>query len=246
MNNQEAKLILQGYRPDGRDASDPFFAEALEQVRRDPELEKWFKEETALNSRIQARIESAIPVPSGLKSELLALRKTVQPAPWWLQPMKLAAVAVALISLGVILLLVPQRPNQLDSFRDTMARSSLQTQEHVAFESHDLASIRQWLQRRNLETNFDLPSTLQSGVAQGCRVVDWNGHRATMICFMVNGQHMDLFVMDGSALPNFPQNGGPQFAGADGLMTATWASGGKVYLLTGQNKAALQKLLQQT
>ena len=29
MNHQEAKLILQAYHPDGQDASDPFFAEAL-------------------------------------------------------------------------------------------------------------------------------------------------------------------------------------------------------------------------
>src|SRR5258706_136048 len=40
MNNQEAKLILQAYRCGGQDASDPLFAEALEQARRDPELAK--------------------------------------------------------------------------------------------------------------------------------------------------------------------------------------------------------------
>ena len=44
MNNQEAKLILQAYRPGGRDTFDPLFAEALEQARRDPELQKWFAE----------------------------------------------------------------------------------------------------------------------------------------------------------------------------------------------------------
>ena len=110
MNNQEAKLILQAYRPNGQDASDPFFAEALEQVHRDPELKKWFEEETIINSRIQARLQTAIPFPPSLKSELLALQKTVQPVSWWFQPMKLAAVALILASLGAILLLIPQRP----------------------------------------------------------------------------------------------------------------------------------------
>ncbi len=246
MNNQEAKLILQAYRPNGQDASDPFFAEALDQTRRDPELEKWFAEETALNTRIQARLETTIPVPPGLKSELLALRKTVRPVPWWTEPMKLAAAAVILLSLGAIFFLLRQRPAQVASFRETMARSSAQTQEHVAFESHDLAKIQQWLQGRSMQTNFDLPAALQAGIAQGCRVVNWNGRQATMICFMVNGKHMDLFVMDRAGLPDFPANGAPQFASANGLITAMWAGGQKVYLLTGQNKELLQKVLQQT
>ena len=246
MNNQEAKLILQAYRPNGQDASNPFFAEALEQVRQDPELQKWFAEETSLNSRIQTRLQSAIPVPPGLKSELLALQKTVRPTPWWLQPMKLAAIALVLASLGAILLIIPQQPAQLASFRDTMARSSLQTQGHVEFESHDIASIQQWLQRKGVQTNFNLPATLPGADAQGCRVVDWNGHHATMICFIVNGEHMDLFVMDRAGLPDFPENGTPQFAMAANLMTATWAGNGKVYLLTGRNKADLQKILQHT
>jgi hypothetical protein len=248
MNNQEAKLILQAYRPNGQDASDPFFADALEQVQRDPELKKWFADETVLNGRIQTRLQAAIPVPPGLKSDLLALRKTVRPAPWWFQPMKLAAVALVLASLGAILLLVPQRPTQVASFRDTMVHSSQQTQEHVAFQSHDIASIQKWLQSQNMQTNFDLPATLQAGAgtAQGCRVVDWHGHQATMICFIVNGEHMDLFVMDRMGLPDFPENGAPQFASAGGTMTAMWADDGKVYLLTGENGAVLQKILQHT
>jgi len=40
MNNQEAKFILAAYRPGGQDASDPLFAEALEQVRRDPDWQR--------------------------------------------------------------------------------------------------------------------------------------------------------------------------------------------------------------
>ncbi len=42
MNNQEAKLILQAYRLGGQDAADPLFQEVLEQLKRDPDLAKWF------------------------------------------------------------------------------------------------------------------------------------------------------------------------------------------------------------
>lgn len=246
MNNQEAKLILQAYRADGQDAADPFFSKALEQARQDPELQKWFVEENALNTRLQARLEAAVPVPSGLKADLLALRKAVRSAPRWFQPMKLAAAAVILFSLGAVFLLVLPKPAPLASFRETMARSSAQTQEHVAFESHDFAKIQQWLKSRNMDADFNLPAMLRGGSPQGCKVVDWNGRKATMICFFVNGEHMDLFVMDRAGLPDIPGNNTPQFAKAGGLMTAVWASGQKVYLLTGPSKELLQKALQPT
>lgn len=246
MNNQEAKLILQAYRTNGEDAPDPMFAEALEQARRDPELQKWFAQENALNTRIQTRLESAIPVPRGLKSELLALRKTVRPDPWWFQPMKLAAMAAALLVLAGLYFMLPRKPAELVSFRETMARRSARMQDHVSFPSHDLAQIQQWLQGQNLQTNFDLPALLQAGTVQGCRVMNWHGHKATMICFMLNGEHLDLFVMERTGLPEFPDNNTPQFAKAGGLMTAMWANGEKVYLLTAKNKEVLQKVLQPT
>lgn len=246
MNNQEAQLILKAYRCGGQDASDPLFAEALEQVRRDPELQKWFAEEHALDARIQASLQTAVPIPRGLKSNLLALRKIDRPAPWWwFQPMKLAAAAAVLLFLGLAaFFLLPQKSAQLASFRDTMARYSVQQQGHVTFESHDLAKIQQWLQDRGMETKFELPATLPGNSAQGCRVVDWNGRKATMICFVLDGgEHMDLFVMDRAGLPDFPEAGSPQFAEAPGLMTATWVRGDKVYLLTGDDKEVLQKFL---
>ena len=245
MNNQEAKLILQAYRPGGQDASDPFFAEALEQSRRDPELHAWFAEENILNTRLQARLETAVPIPPGLKSSLLALRKTTRIEPWWFQPMKFAAAAGVLLTAGLaIYFLFLQTPRQLASFRAAMASNSAQTQEHVEFESHDMSKIQQWLQSRNLDARINLPASLQGGTPQGCKVVDWNGRKVTMVCFFLNGKHMDLFVMDRTALPNFPENGVPQFAKVDGLMTAMWADDKKVYLLAGENKVTLQKVFQ--
>ena len=161
--------------------------------------------------------------------------------------MNLAAAAAILLVTGCLLLLFSGKSSSVASFRETMARSSLQTEGHVVFASHELASIQQWLQDRGMDSHLDLPTMLQSGTPQGCRVVDWNGHKATMVCFRLqDGQHMDLFIMDSTSLPNFPNNGSPQFASADGLMTAMWAKGGKLYLLTGQSQDDLKKVLQPT
>jgi hypothetical protein len=160
--------------------------------------------------------------------------------------MKLAAAAAVLLLLGLAAFLFsPKETAQLASFRETMARYSMQQQGHVAYESHDMAKIQQWLQDRGVETKIELPATLPGKSAQGCRVVDWNGRKATMLCFVLDGEHLDLFVMDRAGLPDLPEGGAPQFAEANGLMTATWVKGDKVYLLADNNKKSLQKLLQQ-
>ncbi len=100
MNNLEAKLILQAYRPSGEDSSDPFFREALEQVERDPELKKWFANEMAWDANLRSRFETALPVPRNLKANLLALQKLERPIPWWLNLARLTA-ATAMIVLAV-------------------------------------------------------------------------------------------------------------------------------------------------
>ena len=38
MDNQTAKKILSAYRPDGTDATDPVFQDALAQCERDPQM----------------------------------------------------------------------------------------------------------------------------------------------------------------------------------------------------------------
>ena len=244
MNNQEAKLILQAYRPGGGDASDPLFAEALEQVRHDPEMQKWFADAQALDARIQSKLKPGVVVPPDLKASLLALRKIIRPAPWWRQPRKLAAIAATLLLLtGTTFVLLPGRPQPLGLFCEKMVRYSRQEHGHTSFESPDITKIQKWLHDRNIDANFELPVGLQGRPAEGCRVIDWDGHKGVMICFVLEGgEHLDFFVMDRTGLPGLPENSPPQFVSAGGLMTATWTVSGKVYCLTGEgDKKSLEK-----
>lgn len=55
MDNREARFVLNAYRPGGQDAGDPRFAEALEQARRDPVLERWFSESLAFDAAMAER-----------------------------------------------------------------------------------------------------------------------------------------------------------------------------------------------
>jgi len=92
MNNQEAKFILAAYRPGGQDASDPLFAEALEQVRRDPELATWFEAEQHFDAAMSEKLKGE-PVPPELRANILAARKIVRPS-HWLRPRAWMAAAV--------------------------------------------------------------------------------------------------------------------------------------------------------
>jgi hypothetical protein len=51
MTNESAKFLLSAYRPNGTDAHDPVFKEALEQAPCDPELATWFRGRPSLLGR---------------------------------------------------------------------------------------------------------------------------------------------------------------------------------------------------
>jgi uncharacterized membrane protein YbaN (DUF454 family) len=248
MNNQEAKLILQAYRPGGQDASDPMFAEALEQARRDPELQKWFAEECAYDARIQSKLKEAIPIPPDLKASLLAQRKIVRPAAWWRQPMwQTTAVAAALVLLAslTVFWLRPSGQPQFAAFRQAMVRNSLREANHVSFMAQDMTQARDWLKTQNVSGDFDLPAALRGGMLHGCKVIDWHRQKVTMLCFMSSGGgHVDLFVVNCTHFRDFTPRPTAQFARSDGLTTAVWCNGDKTYLLAAHlNEQQVRKIL---
>lgn len=247
MNHLEAKLILQAYRPSGDDASDPFFREALEQVGRDPELQKWFANEMAWDANLRLRLETALPVPRNLKANLLALQKLERPTPWWVNLVRLtAATAMIALIVFVCILFTQPREKSLDAFRQVMTACSLQHHEHVTFEVNDLSKIQAWLQSKGAAANFDLPPEIQAVGVQGCKVIDWNNQKVTMICFFSKekGEHLDLFIVNNPNGSILPKAQAPRFVRKNGLMTASWSKNDNFYLLTGENAQAVRDAMQ--
>src|SRR5687767_3141877 len=121
MTNQEAKFILQAYRHNGADATDPQFAAALEQARRDPELAKWFEEERVFDGVISAKVKT-VPVPRDLKANILASRKVIEPASFSPRRTWMAAAAVFFVLLGISALMFWKAADpQFATFRNDMA-----------------------------------------------------------------------------------------------------------------------------
>ena len=76
MTNEDAKFLLSAYRPNGADAQDPFFEEALERAQCDPEVAIWFRDEQNFDQIISSKLRSIAP-PSNVEAAILAgLRNT--------------------------------------------------------------------------------------------------------------------------------------------------------------------------
>ncbi|HWA28266.1 MAG TPA: hypothetical protein VG734_21620 [Lacunisphaera sp.] len=71
MNQDEAKLLLSAYRPNGSDALDPVLREALRCAERDPALGNWFAAQCAFDAAMARRLRQ-VPPPPGLRDQLRA------------------------------------------------------------------------------------------------------------------------------------------------------------------------------
>ena len=241
MTNEEAKFILRAYRLGGQDASDPQFQEALEHLKRDPELARWFSEEQKLDSRLQAKILEASSVPPGLKTNLLALQKIIRPSPWWKRPAWVAAAAasMALLLTAAALWFGPLSREGFSDFHSFVASIAAGKFERLDLNTRDLVEVRQWLQNRSAPADFLLPPGLNGMPSLGCRVLDWNGRKVSFVCFeLENNQMAHLFVIDRTALRGAPAIDKPAVAtAAGGVTTASWSDARRVYVLASLHDA---------
>lgn len=247
MNNEEAKLILQAYRSGGQDAGDPQFREALEQVQRDPELARWFANEQALDSRISAKLKASITPPVHLKSQLLAQRKIVRPIVWWRKPAWQLAAA-ACLALLVTVAAVWFNTNRNDGFtkyRAAMADFAGHKLDRLDIMSRDVEEVRRWLAGKESHGDLVLPAGLNGRPPLGCRLLDWDGHKVSLICFeLENKQMAHLLVVDSAAFKDAPTES-PVFRQVGDVATASWSRGGKTYVIASKeaSQTDLMKLL---
>ncbi len=241
MNSQQAKQLLEVYRPGSADEADPRFGEALAQAGRDPELARWFEAQRRFDRQMEDGLKT-VSAPSDLKDTILASRKIVRLGFWqqWRPQAAAAAVIAALaIASGVMAM---NRPTQFPKFRAELIQQAWNDNAHLEFESSDFLRIRQWLARQNIVTDFNLPEALHEANVVGCRIVETDGHRVPMLCLLDGGKHMHLFVLDGVQLAKLPPENSPDFEKCGGWKTASWQNGEKTYVLSGlKNQSFINK-----
>lgn len=241
MDKQEAKLILQSYRSNGRDANDPAFAEALAMAKIDPELRNWLEQEQAMDKAISARLHEA-PVPADLRYAILSgLRSEttiVRPPPvWWKSPAVAWAAAIILI-FGAALLIQDQRPNvsqlALLDYRTTM-RKNLETLDRFDLAESRPTRIESWLNEQGVVGKVTLPGTLMNKKSMGCRLFPYKESQSALICFQLpNMETVHLFVIQKSAIRELTVDDSGEFGRCGDWDTCSWEQDGTVYLLLGK------------
>jgi len=247
MNRDEAKFILGAYRPDGEDAEDPQFRKALELARQDPALGAWFAEQQAVDRAFSMRIRQA-PVPPSLKNDLLLARTTAgrrsrRRYPMWLAAA--AAVALLLAGAGWQIRRSAEASARFAMFHEAMAATyamvTPQTDQRMWL---DDAGTRGWIGERGGDTGYAVPPALAAQGIATCKVLDWEGHTVTLLCFDLAGGHASIFIVDSEDLPGTSFGTDPAYASAGGQTTATWRSNGRIYhLISDMSETQLKALL---
>ena len=245
MDNQQAKEILSLYRPGLDDAGDPFFAEALTQTQRDPELGRWFEKQCAVDAAMREKFQQ-ITAPMDLARQILTERKIIRPAVWWERPALWAAAAAAIV-LAVVsgYLLRQPETTTFAAYRKNMTRL-VSVEYKMMLETNDLGAIRQFLGKNQGASDYVLTKEMEKLPAEGCALITWHGQRVSLVC-LDRGHDNDLFlfVTDRSALPDQPLSSSAQFARVNNMTTASWTVGEKIYSraseMTCENTSTLEE-----
>jgi hypothetical protein len=235
VDNQEAKFILSAYRPGGQDASNPRFAEALEQARRDPMLEPWFRDSVAFDSAMTDKLR-AVEVPADLRENILAGVKISRPLRWTSPIVKWAIAAALLVAaiVGSLNLRETTKPRlsgwQTEGLRTIASlvggRSSFDAQ------SHSASQLVNWLQTNQAPIGSRLPKNLETLESLGCKTFLWNQELAAVICFTrPDGGLIHLVITKASPASDRAPKGGPQLVQHGEWATATWREGDMIYML---------------
>ena len=199
ITNQTAKFLLNAYRPNGADAQDPIFREALEQAARDPELGTWFKDQRGFDSMIADKL-SGIEPPSTLRSAILAGIENRPGARHFSRKPLLALAAVIALS-TVILVPMSNRRNAGRQLVDQYRKANLSMLGAVPAPRLDLITAsfsrtQEYLAKMQAPCVPSPPAALLGLPTAGCKTLRWNGHTLSLTCFYLpSGELLHLFVI---------------------------------------------------
>jgi hypothetical protein len=237
MDNEHARLILSAYRPDGSDASDPAFAEALAQAQRDPELGAWLAVSRAEDARMQDALRAVLP-PAGFKEQLLLASKVSAmpearrrlPA-WW----SVAAVAALLLVAGWMGrdLLRPRAALTVHAITMELGRLQRENAISLGVLTTDRGRALEWLRTHDGTHDFHMPRGLETLPGIGCQVLDIRGQKVTLMCFLTPDQdEVHLVVADRSRFKDAPDVGCVVYLQDGDFAFAAWSDATRTYMVT--------------
>jgi hypothetical protein len=256
VNSQEAKKILLLYRP-AVDRDDADFAEAIALAKTDPELDSWFQQHCAFQSAASSAFNN-IPVPDGLKEQILSERKAHLTLISRRRALVAACAVVVIAVCGFLTFrsIVPPRPNldySFGNFHTNMIAKIIRYPEKMDIYTNDLQAIRAKLAelgQSSLVFTPDVDKIVQrTNIAgTGGKALDWQDKQVAMICLnsgkkdVPKSGDLFLFIVDKTAVKG-PLPGPTPVITQDrkNIVSSSWTSGDKTYILAGLGDEAFIK-----
>lgn len=244
MNNDEAKFILQGYRPNGADAGDAALQAALAQVERDPALREWFVRQQAFDAVVSAKL-GEVSAPPGLREAILAGGRvtasgTAKAAPWWRSPVILAAAAGIAVTLATTLALWPKQAEAGTELTDHVFADAANVDAHMGF--HGGEPLQAMFGNPANRLGNGLPLDFEALRKAGCRTVTFQGREVLEVCFNRGGVWFHAYLALRKDFPNVSSS--LSILDKDGRSVASWADDRHIYLVASRaGRAALEQIL---
>jgi hypothetical protein len=243
MTNDEAKFMLQGYRPNGQDAGDSAFAPALAQAAKDPMLHQWFEREQAFDAVIAGKLKQ-VTAPAGLRESILVGTKlSSQPETtkrsWWRQSWGLAMAAAAAVA--IILSVSLSREGQLvaviPSVEAILRVAQLELNgAHPKDGMHAdvLGAAGAWLENSSTKLGAgSLPLDFAALKADGCRTIDIAGREVLEICFRRETGWYHVYLTPRGGFDDGSLQNEPMFHEQGRFAAVSWADDNYVVLVAG-------------
>ena len=197
MTSERAKFLLSVYRPNGADAQDPAFKEALDQVRRDAALASWFQQQRDFDEMIYSKLRS-IETPAALRETILAgLRTTAIPQYRIVRWLAIAAaLALGLLVLGQMELGGPGKQDRFMAFY-WYALADFKPLPRLQLMTTNFQGTQELIKAKGAPTAPTVPTALAGLPTAGCKTFVWGGEPVSLTCFnLPGGQLLHLFVID--------------------------------------------------
>lgn len=243
MNDHEAKFLLHAFRPDGSDAQDPIFADALAHAKTSPALREWLDRETSFDRHLAARLRE-VPPPAGLREAILAGgRASRRRRAWWqnaVWPALAASVVLALLVFAGMRHTGPTAPEFAEFALHELATAGTR---HVGSGPGGAA-----LQTRLTASALPLPAhtTLDPEELRraGCHTVNFAGHEVFEICFERDGATFHLYAARATDLATGAAIARAQVISKGNFAATAWKDGQFAYaLVTDGGIAALRRVI---
>lgn len=257
MNSQEARLILCACRPDGQDQDDPAMKKAMDRAEQDAQLASWLSREQTLDAALSAKLCS-VKVPDSLKDEILAGARVMKPVLLRRRISQWATVAASVaLAAAVVWNLEAPKSGQLPQFAGggltgpagiasfatfkADAADAFAEMQKAGFtpdlRTSNIAQASNYLTERiGVSNSVDLGEVVdQLGDARlfGCRIVDWRGHKVSMLCLNREGQDAHLFVVHREALSELNDVKSRTIDVQSGYPVTAWRDANNAYVLVG-------------